>query len=162
MKLSFLNGWIFCVSFFLLSCSSAEGENTSEEKMTSSTKSDSGKGENIASCLGKFDYDYSKLLTSEYVLKHVSLVNSADLEQKYDADAVKRYPEYGEIYYNWPSGRPDVQMNPSFPLKTPDDNSISLTNLSFEEGNLSSIRERFKTSYKVMSEEEIAEGMARL
>lgn len=61
-----------------------------------------------------------------------------------------------------PSNRPDVQLNPSLPFKQPDENTVSLTNLDFKKGDISDIQNRVHTSYKVMSQEQIDAGMARL
>ena len=161
MRIPFFNACIVCVAFLLYSCNASEDENSTGEK-TASTSTSSKSGQKIANCLVKFDHDYSKLLTKEDVLKHISLDNPEGLEIKYNEKSVKKYPEYGEIYYNWPSDRPDIQISPSFPLKQPDMNTVSLTNLAFKEGDIASIQDRFHTSYKVMSQEQIDAGMARL
>lgn len=160
IKVSLLNGWIFCIALFLFSCTS-ENDNSNNENLKKSSdkiQSDTKK----ADCLAGYNYDYSRLLTKEDVLKHISISNSEELKIKYNENSVQRKPEYGEIYYNWPSDRPDVQINPSFPLKAPDLNTVSFSNLSFKEGNVSRIRERFHTAYKEMSQEELDLGMARL
>lgn len=160
IKVSLLNGWIFCIAFLLFSCAS-ESENTNSEnlkKFSDKNQSDIKK----ADCLAGYNYDYSRLLAKEDVLKHISISNPEELKIKYNENSVQRNPEYGEIYYNWQSDRPDVQINPSFPLKAPDLNTISFSNLSFKEGNASQIRERFHTAYKEMSQEELDHGMASL
>lgn len=161
MKSTYLNTWIVCAAFLLFSCNSSENEPTAGEN-PAPTSNSSKSGQKTANCLAKFDYDYSKLLTKEDVLKHIVIDNPEALETKYDAESVKKYPKYGEIYYNWPSDRPDVQISPSFPLKQPDQNTVSLTNLDFHDGGIAAIQERFHTSYKVMSKEQIDAGMARL
>ena len=161
MKVPFLNAWLVCAAFLLFSCNSAESESAAGEK-AASTSAGSKSGKKTASCLVKFDHDYSKLLTKEDVLKHISIDNPEGLEIKYNEKSVKKYPEYGEIYYTWPSDRPGVQISPSFPLKQPDDNTVSLTNLAFKEGDIADIQDRFHTAYRVMSQEEIDAGMARL
>src|SRR5690606_13340160 len=138
----------------------SESDNVSgEEIVAASTGTKSNK--KIASCLAKFDHDYSKLLTKADVLKHISLNNTEEAEIKYDAESVQKSPEYGEIYYTWPSDRPDVQMNPSFPFKQPDENTISLTNLVFHDGDADQLRSQFQTSHKEMSQEELDAGIAR-
>lgn len=161
MKVLFFNAWIVCVAFFIFSCNSSESEIAVGEKMVSSAAA-SKSDQKTASCLTKFNHDYSKLLTKEDVLKHISMIDPEGLEMKYDAESVKKYPEYGEIFYTWPSDRPDVQMHPSFPSKYPDENSISLTNLDFKDGDADQLRNRFQTAYKQMSREEIDAGLARL
>ena len=161
MNVSFLNGWLFCAVLFLYSCNSAESESISEENVVSSS-SLSNSVNKKADCLVTFNHDYSRLLTIDDVLKHVSIEDPQKMEVKYDEKSVQKNPEYGEIFYNWPSDRPDVQISPSFPLKQPDMNTISLTNLDFKEGSPAEIQERFHTSYKVMSQEEIDAGMERL
>lgn len=161
MKISFLNATIVCAAFFLFSCNSSESGNVSGEGAVSASAGTKS-SKKIASCLAKFDHDYSKLLTKDDVVKHISMDNTEDLKIKYDAESVKKYPEYGEIYYTWPSERPAVQLNPSFPSRVPDDNTISLTNLAFQDGDADQLRSRFQTSYKEMSQEEIDAGMSRL
>lgn len=161
MKIKFLNGWIFCAAFLLLSCNFSENDNTAGGKTVSSSMG-SKSSQKTADCLSKFDHDYSKLLTKEDVLKHISIGNPDVLETKYDAESVKRHPEYGEIYYEWPSDRPDVKIIASSPVKHPDMNSVSLTNLDFSDGDIANIQDRFHTAYKVMTSEEIDAGMARM
>ncbi len=161
MKITFLNVSIVCAAFLLFSCNSSENETAPGEK-NASTSASFKSGQKTATCLSKFGHDYSKLLTKGDVLKHIPNDSGEELEIKYDPESVARNPEYGEIYYNWPSDRPDVQLSPSFPLKQPDKNTVSLTNLVFNEGDIASIQDRFHTSYKVMSQEQIEGGMVRL
>jgi hypothetical protein len=160
IRVTLLKGWIFCIAFLLFSCTT-ESENSNGENLqeiSNKNQSDIKK----ADCLAGYNHDYSRLLTKEDVLKHISILNPAELKIKYNQNSVQRKPEYGEIYYNWPIDRPDVQINPSFPLKTPDMNTVSFSNLSFKEGNVADIRERFHTAYKEMSPEELDLGMASL
>lgn len=161
MRITFLNAWIVCAAFLLFSCNSSESENSAGEK-TASTSTGSKGDKKTTNCLAKFNHDYSELLTKEDVLKHIPIDNPEELEIKYDAESVKKHPKYGEIYYNWPSDRPDVQINPSFPLKQPDENTVSLTNLEFDDGDIAKIQDRFHTAYKTMTQEEIDAGMARM
>lgn len=152
MKTFFLNGGLLCAAFLLFSCEnskSADGKTGSSDQKTSS-------------CLAKFDHDYSKLLTKEDVLKHISLDDSATLEIKYDAESVKKHPEYGEIYYQWPSDRPDVQISPNSPVKLPDTNSIGFTNLSFKDDDPAKLQARFHTAYGNMTQAQVDAAMARL
>ena len=162
MKVPFLNVGIVCAALLLFSCNSSESENVAGEKSVS-TSTTSKSNKKTASCLAKFNHDYSKLLTEEDVLKHISSISNAEeLKIKYDAKSAQNYPEYGEIYYTWPSDRPGVQLSPSFPSEHPDDNTISLTNLAFQEGDVDQLRKRFQTAYQEMSKEEIDAGIERL
>lgn len=163
MKISLLNVSLFCMAFFLFSCNSSESESSGVETTTATTSAKGSKADTkTASCLADFNHDYSKLLTKQDVLKHVSTADAAVLEIKYDAEEVKKRPEYGEIYYEWPSDRPDIQINPSFPLKQPDMNSVSLTNLKFSDREVAKIQDKFHTAYKTMTQEEVDAGMKRL
>ncbi len=162
MKITFLNSWLFCAAFLLFSCDSSKNKTPGGESGGSEAEQSSKADRKTAKCLAEFDYDYSKLLTKEDVLKHVPIDQPEALELKYDAESVKKRPEYGKIRYTWPSERPDVQTSPSVPVKRPDLNSVSLSNLEFKDGDISNIQNRFHAAYRSMSQEQVEAGKARM
>ncbi len=133
----------------LISCKSDPADGTSQTN---------GK---IAKHLASLNHDYSKLLTKEDVLKHLSVDDAALVEMKYDGEAVAAHPEYGDCVYEWPSDRPPVKVNPQFPPQ-PDLNNVRISNLSFEDGKPADIRSSFDTAYKPMTAAEIDAATARM
>lgn len=156
MKTTLFSGALFCATVLLFSCDNAE--NGGAGGKAGSAKSD----QKTAACLEKFDHDYSKLLTQADILKHISIDDPAAIEVVYDAESVERHPEYGDIYYNWPSDRPDVRLSPTIAVEQPDLNSISLSNLSFNDGDATDIQGRFHVAYRNMTQEELDAGLARI
>ncbi len=152
MKITLLNSALFCGALLLFPCENSKGGKTG------STNSDL----QTATCLEKFNYDYSKLLTKKDVLKNVSIDDPAAIKVVYDAASVEKRPEYGDIYYKWPSDRPDVPLTPSSPVDQPDLNSINLSNLSFEEGDAADILDSFHAAYGNMSQEQLDATIARM
>src|SRR5690554_6642236 len=137
---------------FLFSCSSDPGNHASSSNKNNVKVSD---------CLAGFDYDYSKLLTKEDVLKHVDVTDPSSIKMKYDNSIT--LSEYGECAYTWDSDRPELEMKIAGMLqKAPDQNRVVFSKLMFQEGSVEEIQERFNRTYKSLTAEEVEEAYARL
>lgn len=141
---------------FLLSCGSEDkSEKTGVVSNKNSTKT--------SDCLAKFDYDYSKLLTKEDVLKHVTVADPSIIKTKFNDNKKMNAQEYGDCTYSWPSDRPDMDAKVLNKIqKIKDVNTVSISKLMFEDGDLADIQAKFQRAYKALSQAEVDDMNAKM
>lgn len=118
-----------------------------------------------AKCFEDFDYDYSKMLTKEDVLKHVSVSDPDALEVNFkESRSSKKHNEYS---IKWPSDRPDMVMEvkaggTSLSLPQTDNNIIAVEQLEFKRGDAEKELSAFNRAYGQLSEQEYRDMEERI
>lgn len=138
--------------FVACSGNSTNSENTSQSEVTASDSKGSSakKGKSVkydAKCFEAFNYDYSKMLTKEDVLKHVSVSNPDELEVNFKESRISK--QHNKYSITWSSDRSDK-------------NAVAIEKISFKKGTAEKALQDFDRAYGQVSEEEYRQMEARI
>lgn len=133
----------------LFSCNSKKKE--SSEKEVTIIEHNSKTDDLSYDCLRAYKDDYKGLISK----KEMAGIFPIDFDV---AKEELRSGSYGEYSYNWPSDRPDLNLEISGTrIKTPDQNIMGIKSLSFysEKSQLKSNLDNFNMGYKNLSQNEM-------
>lgn len=135
-----------------------------ETAAASSTEKSKSKKYNVK-CFEDFDYDYSKMLTMEDILKHVPVSDPGAIELKYKESRVSK--EHNECSYKWPSDRPDMIVkvkagSNTMEMPRKDENIVAIERFGFSKNSPEQALSSFERAYGQLSEKEYQEMEARI
>jgi len=138
--------------FLLASCSSVSSNEDSRSPILEvSGIMNLSRMAKVTDCLEAKNYEYSKILSQEDILKYYKVNFSRTKSSCGETEG-----EYGSCIYTWKSGRPNLILEISGSIiKVPDDNSLGIKMLSFYYGSKEEIVSKFDMSYKDLSKKEV-------